>query len=83
MAKQLGTTLDRIEDLITALIDADKLKYIDNLLCLTPKGRLSLINRDVDFYDFTEQTIESIIIEPTKALPLNKVYVPKNFISKL
>jgi hypothetical protein len=70
--------------LISELIEENQLAYnSDNMLVLTPRGRLTILNDRVDFLLFDENLAERKIIKPQTAISLDQIYIPDDFISKL
>lgn len=84
LANNLGISVSVIDDLISELIEENQLAYnSDNMLVLTPRGRLSILNDRVDFLSFDENLAERKIIKPQAAISLDQIYIPDDFISKL
>ena len=84
LANNLGFSVSVIDDLISELIEENQLAYnSDNMLVLTPRGRLTILNDRVDFLLFDENLAERKIIKPQTAISLDQIYIPDDFISKL
>lgn len=84
LANNLGISVSVIDDLISELIEENQLAYnSDNMLVLTPRGRLTILNDRVDFLSFDENLAERKIINPQAAISLDQIYIPDDFISKL
>ena len=84
LANNLGISVSVIDDLISELIEENQLAYnSDNMLVLTPRGRLTILNDRVDFLLFDENLAERKIIKPQTAISLGQIYIPDDFISKL
>lgn len=84
LANNLGISVSVIDDLISELIEENQLAYnSDNMLVLTPRGRLTILNERVDFLSFDENLVERKIINPQAAISLDQIYIPDDFISKL
>ena len=84
LANNLGISVSVIDDLISELIEENQLAYnSDNMLVLTPRGRLTMLNDRVDFLVFDENLAERKIIKPQTAISLDQIYIPDDFISKL
>ena len=84
LANNLGISVSVIDDLISELIEENQLAYnSDNMLVLTPRGRLTILNDRVDFLSFDENLAERKIIKPQTAISLDQIYIPDDFISKL
>ena len=84
LANNLGISVSVIDDLISELIEENQLAYnSDNMLVLTPRGRLTILNDRVDFLLFDENLAERKIIKPQTAISLDQIYIPNDFISKL
>lgn len=84
LAKNLGVSVSKIDDIIAELITETQLKYnTDNMLELTPQGRLSILNNQTDYLSFENISIEMHFVKPQTAISLNDIYIPENFISKL
>ena len=84
LANNLGISVSVIDDLISELIEENQLAYnSDNMLVLTPRGRLTILNDRVDFLLFDENLAERKIIKPQTAISLDQIYIPDDFISKL
>jgi predicted transcriptional regulator len=82
LAKMLGTTFERLDVSIESLMNTGKLEYKDHLLRLTQKGRLTIMNKGVDYFNFDEKSIPTRI-DPSKAVSNDQPYVPERFLSKL
>lgn len=84
LANNLGISVSVIDDLISELIEENQLAYnSDNMLVLTQRGRLTILNDRVDFLSFDESFSERKIIKPQTAISLDQIYIPDNFILKL
>ena len=84
LANNLGISVSVIDDLISELIEENQLAYnSDNMLVLTPRGRLTILNDRVDFLSLDENLAERKIIKPQTAISLDQIYIPDDFISKL
>lgn len=84
LAQSLGVPISLIDDYVEALIREGLLEYNPNkMLSLTPKGRLKILNQQIDFLQFNNSKINTKFINPKKAIPIDSVYIPENFISKL
>ena len=84
LANNLGISVSVIDDLISELIEENQLAYnSDNMLVLTPRGRLTILNDRVDFLSFDENLAERKIIKTQTAISLDQIYIPDDFISKL
>lgn len=84
LANNLGISVSVIDDLISELIEKNQLAYnSDNMLVLTPRGRLTILNDRVDFLSFDENLAERKIIKTQTAISLDQIYIPDDFISKL
>ena len=84
LANNLGISVSVIDDLISELIEENQLAYnSDNMLVLTPRGRLTILIDRVDFLSFDENLAERKIIKPQTAISLDQIYIPDDFISKL
>ena len=84
LANNLGISVSAIDDLISELIEENQLAYnSDNMLVLTPRGRLTILNDRVDFLSFDENLAERKIIKTQTAISLDQIYIPDDFISKL
>lgn len=84
IAEKLGRPISEIDDHIESLIQEGLLQYDDNhMLRLSSKGRLSILNKTIDFYGFENNTTPMKFINPESALSAEIIYIPKNFISKL
>lgn len=84
LANNLGISVSVIDDLISELIEENQLAYnSDNMLVLTPRGRLTILNDRVDFLSFDENLAERKIIKTQTAILLDQIYIPDDFISKL
>jgi predicted transcriptional regulator len=84
LANSLGISVSVIDDLICELIEENQLVYnSDNMLVLTPRGRLTILNEQVDFLSFDDSLAERRIIKPKTAISLDQIYIPDDFISKL
>lgn len=84
LANNLGISVSVIDDLISDLIEENQLAYnSDNMLVLTPRGRLTILNERVDFLSFDENLAERKIINSQAAISLDQIYIPGDFISKL
>ena len=83
LAKNLGVSRLIIDEYIDQLITDGCLQYNDNkMLSLTLKGRLRIMNRQADFLTPSAEKNKKLI-HPEKALPIDAIYIPENFISKL
>lgn len=83
LANNLGISVSVIDDLISELIEENQLAYnSDNMLVLTPRGRLTILNDRVDFLLFDENLAERKIIKPQTAISLDQIYIPDDFIFK-
>lgn len=83
LAKQFGITLSTLDCYLDELIDSNELQYDNYLLTLSPKGSLTLVNSCADYFDFSDQYTDSIVIDKKSAWAADKLYIPKNFLSKL
>lgn len=84
LANNLGISVSIIDDLISELIKENQLAYnSDNMLVLTPRGRITILNDRVDFLSFDENLDEKKSIKPPAAISLDQIYIPDDFISKL
>lgn len=84
LAEYLGIPISMVDDCIEQLICDGLLIYNANsMLSLTEKGRLSILNQQADFFSFDDVRPDRRIINPAAALPLDAIYVPNGFISKL
>ena len=84
LARSLGISISEVDELISILIDENQLAYnSENMLSLTPQGRLCILNSQADFLPFDESSSGMRIINPKVALALDRIYIPENFISKL
>ena len=84
LAKNLGISMSNIDDLISELIEENQLAYNrDHLLSLPPQGRLTILNSQADFLSFDESSTARRMITPETALPLDQIYIPDGFMSKL
>ena len=84
LANNLGISVSVIDDLISELIEENQLAYnSDNMLVLTQRGRLTILNDRVDFLSFDESFSERKIIKPQTAISLDQIYIPDNLILKL
>jgi hypothetical protein len=79
----LGLTIANLKNYIDENIENKNLQIINDMLQLTPKGRLLLMNNSIDALDFTDEAIEPDLINPLKAWSLDKPYVPEKFTAKL
>ena len=72
------------DELVSELIEDNQLAYgSNNMLMLTPKGRLTILNDQADYLSFDGKHEKEGIIHPENALSLDEVYVPAGFMSKL
>jgi len=84
IAKGLGMPVLKIDELVEELISAKMLVYnSENMLVLTPEGRIAIMNEQIDYYPFDHIRSERSMIHPEKALPLTEIHIPDRFISKL
>ncbi len=83
LSRMLGLTIANLEKYIDENIENRNLQITNDMLQLTPKGRLLLMNKSIDSLDFTEEAIESDFINPLNAWALDRPYVPEKFTSKL
>lgn len=84
LAENLGISIAEIDDLISSLIADAQLEYNhSNMLELTPKGRLAIMNEQVDYFSFKDTAIEMRFVNPQAAVSTNDIYIPEDFVSKL
>ena len=84
IAKGLGKPVLKIDELVEELISEKMLIYnSENMLVLTPEGRVAILNEQIDYYPFDRIKNERNIIHPEKALSLTEIYIPDRFLSKL
>lgn len=83
LSKLLGISVDHMLAILDLLIDSNYLEYCNNLLRLTPKGRLLLQNHQEDVYAFDGLPIEIPKANPLAAWSLDKIYVPDGFNKKI
>lgn len=84
LVKIYGITFERLTIIIEQLIREKCLEYNENnMLSLTPKGRLMLLNTSYDYYSAYDSQLPIGIIDPQKAWPIDKPYIPDKFTSKL
>lgn len=84
LAQNLGLAVSSIDELVSELIEDDQLAYgSNNMLMLTPKGRLTILNDRADYLSFDGNRAKEGIIHPENALSLDEVYIPAGFMSKL
>jgi len=83
LAENLGISIAEIDDLISGLIAEKQLIYNNNMLELTPQGRLSIMNDQIDYFSFRDTSVEMRFVNPRSAVSINDIYVPDDFISKL
>lgn len=83
VSKLLGVSVDHMLAILALLIDSNYLEYSNNLLRLTPKGRLLLQNHQEDVYTFDSLPIEIPKVSPSAVWSLDKIYVPDGFNKKI
>ncbi len=81
--RTLGISISKLDSLLDELIENDLLKYDANILGLTKKGRLQLVNKSIDYYKYSEPDIRYERIDKNSAWSINKPYVPEKFLTKL
>ena len=84
LAEILGISKNVVTRHIQQLIEDGKLEYKNSLLSITLHGRVQIQNKPVDYFDFTNENIDyhANAINPEKAWPLDKVYIPDSFSGK-
>ena len=81
LANLLGVGTNRLEGILDILIEQKMLLFNElRMLQLTEKGRLSLLNNQVDYYKFDNVTEELVFKDPW---PIDRPYFPKKFLSKI
>lgn len=84
LAENLGISIAEIDDLISDLIAEKQLYYNhNNMLELTPQGRLSIMNDQIDYFSFKDTSLEMHFVNHQAAVSVNEIYIPDDFISKL
>lgn len=84
LASKLGLSVSEIDAIISEMIDDTQLEYnTENMLVLTQKGRLAILNEQFDYISFSDEIKGNGIIHPESALPLDAVFIPENFLSKI
>lgn len=83
IARLLGMPLSEISTAISDLLEKELLAYNDRKkLALTPQGRMALLNKQEDYLSTAGTSIPLKTINPNTAIPLDKIYLPKNFLAK-
>ncbi len=85
IAQKLGISILDIDEIISSLIEDGMLEYnTSHMLSLTAQGRMQILNKPIDYYDFDgEDECCMRIIDPATAMDQSAIYIPKNFLSKL
>lgn len=83
IARLLGTSPQKITDLISDLLQKNYLEYSDDLLRLSPAGRLQIMNHKVDFLVFDSGDLQIPKVHPDRAWTTDRIYIPEGFLSKL
>lgn len=85
IAKKLGISILEVDEIISCLIEEGMLEYNENhMLSLTAQGRMKILNKPIDYYNFNkENKCYMRIIHPTAAIDQSAIYIPENFLSKL
>ena len=79
----LGLTISNTLEEIQFLVASGHLEVNENILSITLSGRLAIQNEDVDHMTFNIDDTIPINADLNSAWPLDKIYVPKNFLKKL
>ena len=83
LAENLGISIAEIDDLISGLITESQLTYYNNMVELTPQGRLSIMNDQIDYFSFMDSSVKMRFVNPQVAVSIYDIYIPDDFISKL
>lgn len=84
LAKSLGISIEKIDEVITSLVQEEDLAYNEkHTLNLTAKGRMMILNCKEDYVKPPNNILLYNIIEPDSAWPIDRAYVPETFTSKL
>ncbi len=82
LANNLGISVSVIDDLISELIEENQLAYnSDNMLVLTPRGRLTILNDRVDFLLFDETLPKERLLSSDSNFVGSNIY-PRRFYIK-
>ena len=78
----LGYNRKQIDTILFALIHKGYLEYVDDLLCITPKGLAYLIGNDQGNIRLQVDNFVTLHIDPQKAQSIDTPYVPRGFVKK-
>lgn len=79
LAIEIGCSLSQTSEYIIGLITDGYLKYENNLLRLTLRGRNILVENDMDSFAFN---VNNDLLFESKKMDTNEVYVIKDFSTK-
>lgn len=83
LARQIGLSLESVDEIINELISEGMLAYNEkHMLSLTETGRFEILNQREELLVQHTGTRKSIV-DTNKAMPIDKVYFPDKFLSKL
>ena len=82
LAQLLGLPIITVSNHIENLISRNLLEYKDRLITLSFKGRIVLQNSELEFYDYFNTNINFDNFR-NNAWPIERVYVPDNFLKKV
>lgn len=78
----LGYTVKQMDEFISYLLSKKYIKYVNSLLCVTPKGFTFLISKNQDEFSIQEFKPSMSNIKPETALSIYYPYVPFGFDKK-
>ncbi|QOX65113.1 hypothetical protein FRZ06_18065 [Anoxybacterium hadale] len=81
LRKNLGIAESYTLELINQLLEDGLLEIKNNLLSLSHKGRIFLMNNSLDWFSFEIEPMEQLFFH--ERWPLDKPYAPKNFSKKI
>ena len=78
----LGLTQLQLDELISILFEKNYLEYSNYVMCLSEKG-LSLLKQEQALnHKYKSDEKQLLVIHKEKAISLDTIYVPKDFIKK-
>lgn len=83
LTKILGISAEQLDTMISELIENGYIEYKCNMLSITIKGLSELIDSNMHGYNNQDTEFILLHVNKDKAWPLDKVYLPKNFGTKI
>lgn len=75
----LGMTTNQFDTLLNKLFEHNYVTYDNYLLSIAPLGKAFLTSSDMHKYDNLESSFNLLHVAPEKAIPIDQIYVPRNF----